>query len=382
MMYRICLILAPLLLAVEAFAVEKVANSVSFETGEIQPNKGGGVDSAHIRTLPHPQTGSDSIRTGSGGCGPNSNCDMRVVRSEVVDGQEVTPRAGNYFLRMKLYKDKDYTELNGGAPKPRNELTFSDDHHRFDHDVEEWIGFSVFLPKGYEDETETIGLILTEISTGPSAQFLKLSVGMRSGDKDSRWYFHYHISDTKVAGGNEIQVDLGSIEPDKGKWTDFVIRTRSNPFDVDTNPAKKGIKDANDKLYKANKGILQVWKSEGSVMDNNGNRKMVNKINKVDTPIGLVPGNTNGEDKIHFNLRAYKGGWQGNRGQSTSVSGPIWIAWDEARFGEALRHGTRYEDVHPTGMSCTDKCPDGSSVAAESDAPPAPPSGLRLEAAN
>lgn len=381
-MYRICLFICSLFLAASATAGERVLNAVGFETGRIQANSSR-VDGGFIKTLPEPQRGNEAVRSGDGGCGPTSNCDMRIVRSEVVDGQKVGPRAGNYFLRMMLDKKKDYTELNGGAPKPRNELLFTNDAYRFDHDVEEWIGFSVFLPKGYEDETETVGLILSEISTDSSAQFLKLSVGMRSGDEDSRWYFHYRISDESVVKAKDIQVDLGSIEPDKGKWTDFIIRVRSNPFSKDTNPAKKGIANAQDKLFKGNKGILQVWKSVGPVLDGDNNRAMVNKISKVNTPIGLVPGATQGKSKIAHSIRAYKGGWQGNRGQSTSVTGPIWIAWDEVRFGEAVKHGTSYQDVHPTGKACTDKCPEGTDARTiDALVPPAPPVDLRLDARN
>jgi hypothetical protein len=380
-MYKTCVLFCAFLFVTNAFAGEKVVNAVGFESGKIQ-RKGGSVDAGLIRTLPAPQSGNEVIQTGSGGCGPTSNCDMRVVRSEFVDGQKVTPRAGSYFLRMMLDKSKDYTGLNEGKPKPRNSLTFRDDKYRFDHDVEEWIGFSVFLPKGYEEETETVGLILTEITTDSSAQFLKLSVGRRNGDKGSKWYFHHRKSDTSVSGSSEdVQVSLGSIELDKGKWTDFIIRVRSNPFEVDTNPAKKGIANAKDKLYEGNKGILQVWKAEGPTIDNQGNRKMVNKISIVNKPVGLVPGNTQGQDKMGWDARAYKGGWQGNAGQSTSVKGPIWIAWDEIRFGETARHGTTYSDVHPTGAACTDRCPDGSVGPGVIPAatPPEPPGNLRSE---
>lgn len=376
-MYRRCAILVFCFFVATGHAKENVLNSLSFESGKMMPNAGY-VDAGFISTLPDPQSGTEAIRTGQGGCGPTSNCDMRVVRSERVGGQDIKSRAGDFFLRMVLDKSKDYSGLNGGADKPRNSLSFGNDVYRFDHDVEEWLGFSVFLPNNYEDETENVGMILTEITTDSSAQFLKLVVGMRSGDKESHWYFRYKTSDTSTTSATETIVDLGSIAPDKGKWTDFVIRTRSNPFSVDTNPAKLGINLAKDLLFEGDRGILQVWKSEGPVLDAANNRKMVNKINKVNTPIGLVPGTTQGKDKISHSIRAYKPGWQGHTGTGTSVKGPIWIGWDEVRFGEAERHGTGYRDVHPTGLSCTEKCPADSKVA-DGTAPPAPPSGLRLD---
>lgn len=346
-------------LSVSASAGERVRNAITFESGKIMPSSST-VDGGYISTLPDPQAGSETIRTGAGGCGPASNCDMRVVQSEKIAGQEVKPRAGDYFLRIRLDKSKDYSLLNSGAHKPRNALSFGDDAYRFDHDEEEWLGFSIFLPLDYEDETENIGLILSEITTDSSAQYLKLVVGMRGGDEESHWYFRYRTSDTSTTGGKEKVVDLGSIEPDKGKWTDFVVRARSNPFTVDTNPAEKGIKNAKNRLYKGNKGILQVWKAEGPVLDSRGNRRMVNKIDMVNTPVGLVPGTVQGKDKISYSIRAYKPAWQGHTGRGSSVKNPIWIAWDEVRFGSAVRNGTSYSDVHPTGMACTDKCPDNT----------------------
>ncbi|MEX2123305.1 MAG: heparin lyase I family protein [Woeseia sp.] len=359
-------------LSAAAFANEKVLHTVSFESGRIQENSEF-LDAGFIQTLPNPQIGDEAIKTGKGGCGPDSNCDMRVVRSEFVAGQTVKPRAGEYFLRMQLDKKKDYTGLNVGLSKPRTSLNFGNDVYRFDHDVEEWIGFSVFLPNDYEHETENVGLILSEITTDSSAQFLKLLVGSRNGDKESHWYFNYRTSNSSVTNGNETVVDLGSIEPDKGKWTDFVLRVRSNPFSVDTNPAASGIRNAKDRMYKGNKGIIQVWKAAGPVMDKMGNRKMVNKIDEVNKPVGLVPGATQGESKIAHSIRAYKPGWQGHNNASTSVVGPIWIAWDEVRFGEAARHGTGYEDVHPTGAACTDRCPEGSATPRPVVALPAAP---------
>ena len=52
-----------------AKASENVHISAGFETGQFQP-KSGRVDAFWITTLPENQTGSESIRTGSGGGGP------------------------------------------------------------------------------------------------------------------------------------------------------------------------------------------------------------------------------------------------------------------------------------------------------------------------
>lgn len=370
MLKGFCLFIA---LAMSSGAIAQTLNSLSFESGSIQPNDGS-TDSGFIMTLPDPQFGNEAITSGDGGCGPTSNCDMRVVRSETVAGQQVRPRSGNYFLRMVLDKSKDYTELNNGLEKPRNQLAFRSDKYLLEHDTEAWIGFSVFVPNNFEHDTENGGLILSEISVDSSAQFLKLRIGKKGNSDESHWLFHYYTSDSDVAKGNRTIVDLGSIGADKGKWTDFVIRVRSNPFDVATNPVKRGIANAKDRQYPGNKGILQVWKATGSA-DSQGNRRMQNFINKVNTPIGLVPGVVQGKDKIGYSIRAYKPWWQGNNGSSTSVKGPIWIGWDEVRFGEAARHGSDYASVHPTGQACTDKCPGSSDEMTEKRPMPPPDFG-------
>lgn len=358
-----------------ATAQDRLRVEAGFETGQIQ-RVGESVDGGFIQTLPDPQNGSDFIKSGSGGCGPTSDCDLRVVESEVVNGQRVKARSGKYFLRILLDKEKDYTGLNGGGlPKPRNSLGFYNPEYRFSHDTEEWVGFSVFLPEGFEDETENIGIILSEITVDSSAQFIKLSVGMRGGDTESHWYLDHYQSDTSVAVDADTvktEYQLGSIEGDKGRWTDFILRIRANPFRVDTNPAKKGIPDAFDRMYRGNKGILQVWKAVGSV-DSAGNREMVNVVDIVNAPVGLVPGTTQGKSKIAHNARAYKPAWQGHTGRSSSVVGPIWIGWDEFRFGSAVADGTSYQDVHPAGLRCTDRCPDGEEPASTPDRPLSPP---------
>ena len=343
------------LLAFGAHAQRLVMHDVSFETGSLQPN-GSGADAGFIKTLPHPQNGREAYQHGRGGCGPTSDCDMRVVSSEVVDGQTVRPRAGNYFLRIMLYKDKDYSGVNGGGlNKPRNSLTFTDQSYRFDFDTEQWVGFSIFVPNGFEDETEAQGIVLTDIGTGNRAQFATLSIGMGHRDTQSRWYLNVSHSDTSTTRGSVETIDLGSIEPDKGQWTDFVIRLRANPFSKNTNPSAQGISGANNQLYEGNKGILQVWKSEGSA-DSRGDREMVNVVNKVNTPVGLVPGTVQRQSKLKHDIRVYKGGWQGHRGRGSSVQGPIWIGWDEYRFGQTMLYGTGYADVNPSGQACTDAC--------------------------
>lgn len=335
--------------------------TADFESGRILPNQGPR-DAGFIRTLPENQRGDEIIGTAQGGCGENSNCDMKVIQTATVDGQNVSPRSGNYFLQMLLDIRKDYTGLNGGLPKPRNSLAWHNDVYRWDYDVERWIGFSLFIPVGFEDETENAGITFTEIGSDSSSHLAKLMIGKRGNDPDSRWYLEYELSDTSPTNDGKTIIDMGSIEPDKGKWTDFVIRLRANPFRTRTNPADLGIKGAFDREFAGNKGILQVWKSAGNV-DAQGNRRMANKIDIVDRPVGLVPATVQGKSQLKFDARLYKGQWQGNKGKTSSVVGPqIWVAWDEIRFGDA-RDGVGYQDVNPSRLPCTEACTNGDDIS-------------------
>jgi len=358
-----------------AKASENVQISAGFETGQFQPNPGR-VDVFWITTLPENQIGSGSIRTGSGGGGPGSDWDTKVVRSDRVGGETVTPRKGAYFARSMLYRDKDYTELNDGLRKPRNAMEVSAQENRYNFDEEGWMGVSIFIPRNFEDEVARIGspgsIEVIVSDTDSSAYFFNINIFVPVGQTQAHWVLQYVVDDKNVQGspGEKRNVVLAPVETDKGKWTDFVIRYRSNPFSVDTNPSKTGIPNSNDKLYRANKGILQIWKSQGSVLAN-GSRKMVRKFSIRNAPVGQVPGTVQGESLLRFSLRVYKYGWQR---EVTSVAGPVWLGFDEFRFGQVVKNGTTYSDVHPSGLACTDKCPGGQVT--DRPSPPKRPRGM------
>jgi hypothetical protein len=282
---------------------------------------------------------------------------MKVIASEVVGGQTITPRAGRFMARGVLYSDKDYRELNNGEPKPRAAFTVGDDEHRVDFDTEVYVGFSVFLPRNFESETGTNGdqgsVVLYSMNTDSRATFLDLRVFVPRSGSGPHWFLNYTVNADSVEEAGSETVDLGPITPDIGLWTDFVLRLRSNPFSVTTNPARAGILNANDQSYEGNRGILQMWKAEGAV-DVNGDRSMVRKVSVVDAPVGNVPGTTEGESRLNLRLNVYKYSWQ--RLTTTSVAGPVWVGFDEFRYGEAVLDGTRYSDVHPAGLECTDGC--------------------------
>ncbi len=328
-----------------------------FESGKILPYASA-IDGFYFHTLPHPQTGSESVAGSKGGLGPASQVDTRVVYGDVVGTEIVPPRKGNFFLRSALYYDKDYSELNeGGKQKPRSKIYMSHENQRFDFDVEGYLAFSIYLPENFEHETgvtDSRGTIQLYQGVAEGASWITwvLRIYVPGGDI-AHWMPYVNVNAKSVKGEGQTEYDLGPVTDDLGKWTDFIVRYRFNPFSVATNPARSGIPDSKDQLYEGNKGIFQMWKSVGKV-DSEGNREMMQVINMENEPVGNVPHAT---EKIAHLFRIYKYGWHKNE---TDVKGPVWIGFDEIRDGRILEDGTRYRDVHPGQLMCTDNCPDQS----------------------
>ena len=370
-MLRIICIAAGLALSGHAAAQQSLSYVGNFESGQIQ-RANQPKDGFYVKTLPDPQSGTDSISSGDGGFGPDAKADTRVVHSEVVGSETIKPRIGNYFVRSALYYNKSYLGLNteAGKDNPRTGFSMSDPVHRFDYDTEGYLGFSIYVPINYEHETGAPGtpgaIQLLAIKEPNSADrvFLVLEQFVPKGSNKAKWFLWYVTSANSTNGGELTKVDLGPVESDIGKWTDFVIRFRENPFSVETNPALRGVPLARNQVYEGNKGILQLWKAEGAA-DDKGNRQMVLKVNKVNTPVGRVPHATEGRV---VNFRTYKYGWKNN---PTDVHGPIWFGFDEIRLG-FVRNGVDYSDVDPSHQACPEGC---SAVAAA----PKPPSGLDVD---
>ena len=194
------------------------------------------------------------------------------------------------------------------------------------------------------------------INSGPSATLLGLTQYVPSGEKTARWFLRLQTSDSTATESGDYATewfDLGSIVPDLGKWTDFVFRVRSNPFTRATNPFQAGIPNSRDQTYEANRGILQIWKSEGD------SREMALKVDRVNTPVGLVPLESDG---LLIRFQMYKYGWRRN---PTTVKGPVWVGFDEIRYGITDLHGTRYEDVAPDQSSNGKLAPQPPSVSVQ-----------------
>ena len=343
-------------------ALADVKFTGDFESGRIlQENSSH--DGFFVHTLPDPQVSALSFSSSSGGFAPWSKLDTRVVKTEFRGSTMVKPRAGKYFLRSALYKNKNYRELNGGENKPRSKIYVNGDKNAVEFDEEGYLGFSIFLPRDWEHETGTYGdrgstQLLQVQSEGASWTLLALRIYVPKGDTKAHWFLTHYHSDTAVRGGKRRDYDLGRVTADLGKWTDFVLRYRFNPFATKTDASTYG---GPKKVFKGNQGILQLWKASGD-----SRQMLLTNADLVDEPVGLVPHRT---EKIHWHFRIYKYGWHKNR---SNVKGPVWVGFDEIRDGRVIANGTTYADVHPAGTACTNRCPDPA-------ARPRPPQGVTID---
>lgn len=347
------LILFLSLLALPTIAADDLRFVANFESGKIL-GVSSNTNGFFVHTVPNPQRYKESVSGGSSNFGPSSGLDTRVVSSEIVKGELVKPRAGKYFLRSALYYDKHYEELNGGLNKPRSKIYVNG--HPAPFDAEGYLGFSIYLPKSWEHETGVRGnrgtaMLLQVQSASSSSTLLVLQVYVPSGDNQAHWILKHNWSDTSVKGGRATLYDLGRVSGDLGKWTDFTLRYRFNPFSKRTNARTVGGKN---QYYDGNKGILQLYKSVGPV-NAAGNRSMqLTRVNLVNRPVGLVPHATK---QIYWHFRIYKYGWHSN---DTDVDGPVWVGFDEIRDGRVGADGTSLGDVLPPGMSAwTPQSPTG-----------------------
>jgi hypothetical protein len=322
----------------------------TFETGQIQTS-GTTPDGFLVQTF----NGSTYVGVTDGGAGPASGYDTRVVGSEVVGGVTVNPRKGSYFARSEISYSKNYTTYNGnsGADKPRSNITMSKDALRTAFDDENWLGFSIFLPSNFVHDTgdkngdQGNQLFTNYASETTRTQFTMLEY-VPTGETESHWIFQYFTDATSITENpaKRTTVDLGPVTGDLGKWTDFVIRYRMNPFTTATNAST--ITGGKNQIYQGNRGILQVWKASGAV-DGNGDRTMTKVVDIENAPVGLVPpaATTPDTDKMINAVRLYKYFWKTN---TTANTGTIWAGFDEIKAGRAA-DGATYSSVYAGGSA-------------------------------
>lgn len=298
---------------------------------------------------------------GAGGYGPSIDSDLRLVASEVVGGETILPRKGSYFLRGAMYYNKvqdgsfapgfkkDYNILSGGVvgdiygsnDKPRWNIGYPSAAYLTDYDTEWWAGFSIRLPLNWSHDdpnaaNQSANMLISMTGQDTNATQITFSIRGRQLNVSSNWALEYSVNPTSVLegqpGGTTTKVNF-PCDDDVGKWTDFVLRVRFNPFSVDTNPFLAGVPNSRNQLYLANKGILELWKQVGP------GRVMTKVFSQVNAPMGLVAHATR---KIDFYIRNYKYGW---KKIPTQAASPVWMGFDEIRFGGTIANGTSFSDV-------------------------------------
>jgi hypothetical protein len=332
---------------------------------------------------------STAVIIASGGGGVTTDCDSRLTAAGYVSptnangvGDTVNPRKNTYFLENRLNWKKDYCEMQGtGTPagsgypsdKPR---CWNYMHKKTDvgealgsplrWDKTFWLGFSVFVPSNWEHETLNIGnwdqtdwSMFPMHSSSASTTIIEFSLWGKEAGK-TQWgvtlyYNHLNVYDT---ASPTIVIDCGDVatDGDLGKWTDFVIKMRLNPFTVTTNAST--IPGGRNESYDGNRGIFEVWKTTGAV-DGNGDRAFTKVYSRVNLPVGLVP--QAGVAPIWL-PRIYRGGFNptGTRDPrarsgvfgSTGAGNPdddgyMFLGYDCIYMGDEELNGTGFSDVNP-----------------------------------
>lgn len=331
----------PVTVSILASSTRDVWFTGAFESGQVLDYTGQ-TDGFYLGTLPEPQTGNTAYFTSTGGAGPSSALDTKVVASESWGGATVTPRDGSYFLRSAIYKTKDYTDsrLSSGDDRPRSICYMTHSSNLLDWDTEAYFGMSVYLPANMEHDTATKNeaaevVLLALNPNSPSNSHLGFKYYVGGTDAVSRWAIRYYVGASSVSesAATSTTVNLGLVTADIGKWTDWVFRIRCNPFTTTTNPASLGISGAKNQTYLGNKGILEVWKNGLKV------------FSRVNLPMGLVPWATR---DLSWQPRLYKSNW---KLFPTSVVGPVYCGFDSIRYGQVTRDGTSFADVNPAGTA-------------------------------
>lgn len=302
--------------------------------------------------------GSNGVcQTGEGGVS-GAGTEMQIVSSAMLGADRVTPRLGEYFLHSFIDRRNDYTNLNAGPAdsvrdKPRNSLALVHDNYRFGYDTEIWYGFSVYVPSDFEVDNggsafDWRTLSLQEVGNRPGYNHVRFFLNTENrDDPEAQWIWEYHVNPHTGSYRDDRTVstfvNLGSIAEDRGRWTDWVVRFRANPFARRTTVRAGQYTNAIPGTYEGNRGILEIWKSVGPA------RRMEQVFSRVNQPVGTAPSSTDGGIRMDFRMYKYSWKWVKRGGEivrsPSTVGGPrIQIGWDEIRYGFA-RDGAGFSDV-------------------------------------
>lgn len=366
----------------------QVAYTADFESGAILAAgvKGGFA----LQTTLSTQSGCEYTPVTSGGAATtDTTYDTHVVAgasNSIGADTNVAARGGSYFLFQSLVYSRDYRGINGDpsctgttTDKPRNKIYGEYTQTTGAADTERWEGFSIYLPSDMKHETCCTGtdnrkeIEMFNIDFGDnSRQIATLSYFVLDGSTSDFvlkvWTSSKSIDDTgvrKVLEGTpcdpvievcQVYYKLGDVvdDEDLGRWTDFVIRWRANPYPsgLTCNPATGDssgtgtctlLSSALDHSFTGGNGILQVWKASGTASPN----RTMTLVLDITGPVGLVPSST---DVIAHNPKGvYKHGWK--KVPTTAFTTDIDIGFDEWRYGAASADSTEYSDVHPGGQA-------------------------------
>jgi hypothetical protein len=314
-----------------------------FESGVLQAN-GGAIDGFYAQTLPTNQVSDETVTSGGGGFGPTADTDLQVVQTWTIPAngngggtEVVTPRAGNYFVKNLLDRNKNYSNIADG--KTRSSMSWAQTHGNFDiaFGQEVWFGFSYFIASNWEVENgqwDSSGIMLVEYGTQASRDLftLELETWPDRFGTETQWFLKLERSLTSqenIKGVTDSDHYFGDVELDKGMWTDFVIRVKTGDTD----------------------GVLQVWKSTGPILDASGNRQMTKVMDLTATNIGLQ------DDGQLLRLRPCKGYaydwyWVGHPQDyfATQVQGPIALPFDQFFLARTIEEAASFQDVHATTL--------------------------------
>jgi hypothetical protein len=177
-----------------------------FESGQIRSN-GSPYDGFYIATLPDPQSGSTFLSNGDSDFDQSSNADTRVVRTEIVGGETVKPRKGDYFARSEIFRNKNYLALNNFSKnRPRSKIYMSNSNLLINYDEEGYVGFSIFVPKNFESERGVRdhrgSMTLMTISDQGDGRLIDLSQWVQSPANEAHWWVR-HWTVTEREGTRE-----------------------------------------------------------------------------------------------------------------------------------------------------------------------------------